>query len=137
MKLGYVKKLQHAFDEWLGRGKPAFVRNTVPDYQEALGAIHSAGGASILAHCGLYRDGEALAAELIDEGMMGVEIFHPDHSMSRRDRLLAMARQKKALVTGGADFHEPKAPKAKHFGRLYIGEHDLTRLFEATGRVTN
>ncbi|MCK6438588.1 MAG: PHP domain-containing protein [Planctomycetes bacterium] len=132
LEMKYVGRLQEAFDMWLGKGKPAFVPNSAPDVSEALAAIHGAGGASILAHCGLYRDGEALAARLLDQGLMGIEVFHPDHSVSRQERLLALARERKALVSGGADFHEHDSPKAKHFGRVYVGRTDLERLFEAT-----
>ena len=130
--LGYVDRMQKAFDLWLGRGKPAYVPNNAPDVRDAIQAILGAGGAPVLAHCGLYRDGEKLAADLFDEEMVGVEVFHPDHSNVRRSRLIELAQSRGAVITGGADFHEFAAPKSKHFGKLYVErEH-----FEGLCRVS-
>ena len=78
---------------------------------EAIGVIHGAGGIAVLAHpplsVGIDKPGglDALAGELKQGGLDGLEVWHPGHSPRQRRRLAAIARAHGLLPTGGSDFH--------------------------------
>ena len=42
---------------------------------------------------------------LIENGLDGIEIYHPSHRMSDIDRLKHLAERHRLLVCGGSDFH--------------------------------
>ena len=75
-----------------------------PDTREVLELIHSAGGIAVLAHPMVYHS-EELLEELADNGLDGVEVWHPNHSQDETERLRTFAEEKGLLMTGGSDFH--------------------------------
>lgn len=128
---GFVDCQQEAFDRWLGDGGVAHVEHRALPAQQAIQAIRSAGGVAVIAHCGKYRSGITLARELLGQGMSGIEVLHPDHGEKLRNRLIRLCERKNCLFTGGSDFHDPDHRKGALFGRITIGEEDLTRLLDA------
>lgn len=128
VELGRVKRLQQAFDYWLGGGKPAYVPHEVPGPGVAIATINDAGGIPVVAHSGKYRDGFDLAEELFALGLRGVEVQHPDHGETARARLADMARKHGAFMTGGADFHEFGSPNARFFGECYCDPDEFARI---------
>jgi hypothetical protein len=76
-----------------------------PDVFDALKAIHADGGAAVLAHPGQFDSWELLE-ELIDEGLDGIEIFHPDHEFIHHCKSFSAAlNHSRLILTGGSDFH--------------------------------
>ena len=75
-----------------------------PEPQEIVEAIHEAGGIAVLAHPGWYDNFE-LMEELLEFGLDGVEVWHPNNTQEQRERLIAFAKKNKLLMTGGSDFH--------------------------------
>lgn len=106
MDAGYADSIYgELYDKLFAPGTgTALVEPEYPDIHEVLELIHSAGGIAVLAHPMVYHN-EALLEELADNGLDGVEVWHPHHSEEERTALLAFARDKGLLVTGGSDFH--------------------------------
>jgi len=127
-ELGHCKRMQQAFDYWIGGGKPAYVPHDVPDASEAIAAIAGANGISVVAHPGKYRDGLELAEELLVQGLRGVEVHHPDHSEPTRAALKNMATRHNAFMSGGADFHEHGSPNARFFGECLCEPAEFERM---------
>ncbi|MBQ7545745.1 MAG: PHP domain-containing protein [Clostridia bacterium] len=75
-----------------------------PSPKEILEAIHDAGGIAVLAHPALYDNFELLD-ELIEEGLDGVEVWHPSADEETVARLQQTAKKNGLLMTGGSDFH--------------------------------
>lgn len=93
----------------------ALVEAEYPDTREVVELIHSAGGIAVLAHPAVY-DSFDLMQELAENGLDGVEVWHPDHSEEQVASLLDFTRQHGLLATGGSDFHGMYARRARPLG---------------------
>ena len=80
------------------------VEGTYPTPQETLEEIHAAGGIAVLAHPGFYDSFEALE-ELIEQGLDGVEVWHPENTPEQQELLKKIAKKHHLVMTGGSDFH--------------------------------
>lgn len=78
----------------------------VPKYdsvKNVIDAIHEAGGIAVLAHpC---KTGEDIIDGIIDDGIDGIEVYHPSASEEQQAALKQLAARHKLLTTGGSDFH--------------------------------
>lgn len=104
VEAGYVSTPEEAFRLYLGRGGPAYVERERFTPEEAVQVILRAGGVPVLAHPGLSnRDG--LVPDLVSAGLMGIEVYYPEHSPAQVQHYLALAKKLGLLTTGGTDFH--------------------------------
>lgn len=107
---GVVKTRQEAFNRFLKKDGPAYVAADGPTAGETIHLIRAAGGVPVLAHPSYYTTPEFLK-RLIDLGLMGLEVYYPDHTRSLIQRYLEMAATYGLIVTGGSDFHGPKTQR--------------------------
>jgi len=82
---------------------------------EAIGLMHAAGGAAVLAHPGRRARGVALdraaVAALAAAGLDGVEVVHPSHDGAQRAAFGDLADALGLVATGGSDWHgRPRDP---------------------------
>jgi predicted metal-dependent phosphoesterase TrpH len=132
---GVVASIADAFDRYLGNGKPAYVDKYRPPCDEAIAAIHAAGGVAVMAHPGVVpiepgQGLERLLAHLKTLGLDGIEVYYSQHSDAQTAGYLDAARRYGLLVTGGTDFHGALNPDIQ----LGIGRGGLTvpfALYEA------
>ena len=75
-----------------------------PDIEEVLTAIHDAGGIAVLAHPYFFDNLDSLP-RLIENGLDGIEIWHPCATEEQQAELKKIATKNKLLMTGGTDFH--------------------------------
>ncbi|MCD6549822.1 hypothetical protein J7K41_03915 [Candidatus Micrarchaeota archaeon] len=68
------------------------------------------GSPVVLAHPGKSKVREEVIHTLIDQGLSGIEVIHPDNRV-RCKELMMMARRRKVGITVGSDFHGDKNPK--------------------------
>lgn len=101
---GHASSVQDAFDRYLAEGGPAYVPRTGVSPEEAVGLIHGAGGLASLAHPGVTRRDDRLAAWAA-AGLDAIEAYHSDHDEADVVRYVERARALRVLVTGGSDFH--------------------------------
>lgn len=71
---------------------------------DAVRAICEDGGVAVLAHPG-QLDSYSAVPELVDEGLWGIEKYHPDHTELDWDRCDQMASDYALTCTGGSDYH--------------------------------
>ncbi|MBF0204305.1 MAG: ribonuclease III [Desulfamplus sp.] len=107
---GYVACFDDAFDHYLANGCPAYVDKFRLSCRDAIQLILEAGGIPVLAHPGIIKTTEEnpveyLISQLIGMGLMGIEVFHTDHSEEQTNFFVRLASKKKLLITGGSDFH--------------------------------
>jgi ribonuclease III len=127
---GFVESFDQAFDLFLGTGKPAHVDKERLSSEEAITLILEAGGLPIIAHPGLIDLGEnssikPLVTALAEMGLMGIEVYHTDHSEEQTDYFATLARQKGLLLTGGSDFHgdlKQGTVMGRGKGNLYVDD---------------
>ncbi|HEY8764718.1 MAG TPA: PHP domain-containing protein [Solirubrobacteraceae bacterium] len=115
---------------YLIEGAPAFRPREAPSVEQAIRAIHEAGGVAIWAHpfWDLSAPPEVLAT--IDRfralGLDGVECFYKTHDRRQTELLADHCDQLGMLSTGSSDFH---GPLHRQFSRF--------RAFSTYGRAAN
>lgn len=123
---GYVADTREAFEQWLGRDRPAFVERPGAPPGEVITIVHCAGGVISLAHPGRTKIDDDIP-RLRRHGLDAIEVYHSDHDGPTIDFYLQMAQRLGLLVTGGSDFHgDPQ--RALEPGAACLPEPDWTKL---------
>ena len=109
VKAGYAQSSQEAFERWLTEGKPAYVNYEKFSIVEGVELLRRCGAVPVWAHPYLFRGGgvQEVLKELVEAGLMGVEVYHPSHSPSQTANLEKLCREYGLLMTGGSDYHGP------------------------------
>ena len=128
---GKVKNHQEAFERYLRKGRPAFVEHTTIRIEGAIEVIQAAGGVAVIAHPGLYRNGDEVVFAARQVGLDGIECYHSDHNHDTSQHYVSLARKLELLVSGGADFHGPEHARSKFFGKRGCPPADFQRMREA------
>jgi predicted metal-dependent phosphoesterase TrpH len=110
---GGAVDLGDAFDRYIGRGRPAFVEKTLPQFRVVAELVHAAGGLVAVAHL-KERGTRAFVERLKREGLDAVETRHPSHDPDLRARLTDITLQLGLLRTGGSDWHGDPEPGVTH-----------------------
>lgn len=107
VKAGYVDSAQEAFACFLGEDQPAYVHYEKFSIQSGISLIRDCGGVPVWAHPYLFRGGtvEEVLPELVEAGLMGIEVYHPHHAKNKVNRLKELCKQYNLLMTGGTDYH--------------------------------
>ncbi len=99
-----VKSIDEAFSKYLGENGLAYVETESISPEEGIDIIKKAGGAAVIAHPGIYND-EPLLKRLIDYGLDGIEVYHPDHNRQTTSTLKNLAKKNSLIITAGSDYH--------------------------------
>jgi len=114
VRKGYASSGPEAFVRFLARGAAAYVSRYRPEPEEAIRWIREAGGVAVLAHpgqCGLDAAGvSALAEDLRDKGLWGIECLTSRHSNEQALFFLRLAERLGLYPTAGTDFHGDNTP---------------------------
>lgn len=108
---GYAKTMQMVFKKYLTRNNPGYVPPTWCSMEEAVTAIHAAGGEAVLAHPGRYdltaKWLKRLISAFVEVGGDAMEVAQPQQGQQERRNLADYAIQYKLLASQGSDFHYP------------------------------
>lgn len=109
VKAGYVKTGQEAFERWLRDDGPAYVPYEKFSAIEGIQLLRQCGAVPVWAHPFLFRGGtvKQVLPELVNAGLIGVEVYHPSHSVSEIRQLEELCNEYGLLMTGGSDYHGP------------------------------
>jgi len=112
---GYITHVQEAFTRWLGEGGPAYVQYDQFAATDGIRLLLDCGAVPVWAHPYLFRGGTVATVlpELVEAGLMGVEVYHPNHSPSDERKLEELCDRYGLLMTGGSDYHGPSDEKGK------------------------
>jgi predicted metal-dependent phosphoesterase TrpH len=110
VKKGLVASMNQAFDRYLGADGPAYVDKFRIECRKAIALILNAGGIPVLAHPGLLKcktsdQFDELIAGLKKMGILGVEVFYPEHTPGQTHLFAELAQRHNLMLTGGTDFH--------------------------------
>lgn len=113
---GFAESIDNAFDRFLGKGKPAYVDKFRITCKQAIALIKDAGGLPVLAHPYLLNlpDNETLEdliVHLKGLGLMGIEVYYPEHSQAHVEHYTSLAERHRLIMTGGTDFHGTLKPE--------------------------
>jgi predicted metal-dependent phosphoesterase TrpH len=101
---GIVHTMDEAFDQYLGRDGKAYVTPERISPTDAIELIHTSGGVAVIAHPGLYEQDDLIPL-LVEKGLDGIEVNHPDHTEAAKEKYVAMAKRYNLIATAGSDFH--------------------------------
>jgi len=112
-----VRNRNMAFARYLGVGKPLYVPKEGLIFEEAAALIRESGGIPVLAHpISLYVAWgrlPSLISALKEQGLMGLEAWHPTAKPGPCRRLEALAQSLGLYVTEGSDYHGSVRPDRK------------------------
>jgi 3',5'-nucleoside bisphosphate phosphatase len=112
-----VGSVDAVFKKLLGKGLPYYEPRACLPLTEASRLISRAGGRAVIAHpVSLGLRGPALrtfVASCRDQGVGGVEAWHPNQGVKECRKLERMAASLGMVVTGGSDFHGEHIPSRK------------------------
>ena len=130
---GVVGSVAEAFTTLLHHRSPYYVGKADTDVREGIALVRAAGGVPVFAH-GLATKrgrvvGDDAVAAMVEAGLLGLEVDHPDHSESERAHLRGLAAELDLIVTGSSDYHG--ANKSTPIGACTTGPDQFERLLAA------
>ncbi len=126
---GYSAGISEAFSAYLKRGRPAYVPRRTLEPAPAIAALHRAGAVPVVAHPGV--EGRARLRELVELGLRGVEVYHPDHPPELVRYYRQQAARMNLLITGGSDFHSDRGYQRSRLGAITVPYRCLAALKKA------
>ena len=114
VKKGYVRDTSEAFEKYIKRGNPYYVKRLTYSPRESIDMIHAAGGIAILAHPILiatdYDKLFPVVKEMKEYGMDGMECYYNNYTSEFAKMCREMCRTLNLLQSGGSDFHGANKP---------------------------
>ncbi len=109
VEVGSADSVDHAFATLLHHRSPFYVTKADTDVCVGIALVRAAGGVPVFAH-GLATKrgrivGDDAIAAMVDAGLLGLEVDHPDHSADERAHLRGVASDLGLIVTGSSDYH--------------------------------
>jgi 3',5'-nucleoside bisphosphate phosphatase len=109
VEAGSADPVDHALATLLHHRSPFYVTKADTDVREGIALIRAAGGVPVFAH-GLATKrgrivGDDAIAAMVEAGLLGVEVDHPDHSADERAHLRGLAAELGLITTGSSDYH--------------------------------
>jgi predicted metal-dependent phosphoesterase TrpH len=130
---GVVADRDEAFATLLNSRSPYYLPHYAPRASQVATLVRTAGGVPVIAHCRARHRGRVIAdddiADLVDAGMLGIEVDHRDHTDVDRAQLRRLADELDLLVTGSSDYHG--AGKLNRIGENTTAPRMLERLIES------
>jgi len=99
-----VGSIKEAFGRYIGENKPCYVKRMIVSPQESIRMIKKLGGIPILAHPGMQATDEFIP-ELIGYGLMGIEVYHTNHTEQISEHYRKLAKKYNLVLSGGSDCH--------------------------------
>jgi len=130
---GYVSSVKEAFSLYLGIGKPAYVSRRHLTPAQAIRAIREAKGVAVWAHPGI-TSADRLLTELVEHGLQGIEVYHPEHDGEFQRKYLKMARENGLVITGGSDFHSESSSEGAMIGSFGINYESVEILKQVASK---
>ena len=106
---GYARNFEDAFRRFLGEDAPTYVPRKSKTTDEVITIVRRASGIPVIAHpirLGVPRAEERdLLLRFKRAGLVGLEIYHSEHSPELQAYYRQLAAELQLLPTGGSDFH--------------------------------
>ena len=111
LQQGHVSTMQKAFDKYIGKGQRAYVKPDWCTIEDAVTAIHQAGGTAVIAHPVRYDLSNKWLRRLVLQfktaGGDGLEVVLPQMSADKRNLMLLFCDDYDLHASMGSDFHYP------------------------------
>jgi 3',5'-nucleoside bisphosphate phosphatase len=128
VETGAVDSIEDAFREYLRQGRPGWVDKQRFAIEEAVELVRRAGGLTSIAHPSLYPDHRRIVPRLLDLGIDGIEVMHPDVGGDDRHHYKRLAAERGKIATGGSDDHGQGGRKT--IGEVRVPESMIAPILE-------
>ena len=125
---GAVSSVKEAFDRYLGEGRPAYVPRFRMEAEESIRFVRETGGVASVAHPGTSRIEREALAKLRQAGLSGLEVGHPDHHASVRQKYQRLCQELDLVATAGTDYHGEAVAPDRFLGSAEMAAEELERL---------
>lgn len=105
IRAGHASTVSEAFERYLSPGRPAYRPGLGMDTRAAIDLIRDAGGIPVLAHFALAPSRPEVIAELVDWGLVGLEVYYSKWDAATVAGMAAAADAHGLIATAGTDFH--------------------------------
>ncbi len=102
---GYASSVGEAFNRYLGYHSPYYVPKKEARPEDIIKKIKEWKGIPVLAHPGTINGSAEIVYQLIKDGIMGIEVWHPEHSKRQEEEFYEIGMKNGLVLTGGSDFH--------------------------------
>lgn len=130
VKKGIVASIEEAFEKYIAADSPAYVERYKITPAEGIKIIKKAGGVPVLAHPGLLYN-NSLVAEIIFQGVLGIEAYHIKHTQQQSEQLVKLAQEYNLLITAGSDCHGELIDGEPTVGSVAIDAQVVKDLYDA------
>jgi len=117
---GHASTVSEAFERHLAPGRPAYAPRQGVGPVEAIRAIRAAHGLPVLAHFADAPRQLALIRELMESGLVGLEVYYAQYARPAIDGLADVASELGLLATGGTDYHGDLGSYADAHATLWL-----------------
>ena len=141
---GYVHYPKEAFDQYLGRNRPAYVgRGKLTPMEEVVALVRN-GAVPVMAHPTYYMAGEGpkevvrlteMLVNLQHAGLAGMEVHYGDYTPYQIDMLSSVARDLGLIQCGGSDYHASGNPDEIEPGMVGPPQEVIVELREVKERI--
>jgi predicted metal-dependent phosphoesterase TrpH len=128
VEVGQALTVKEAFDRYIGEGRPAYVQRFRIEASEAVALIGGAGGTVTVAHPGLSKLERGELRRLRAAGVVGLEVVHPEHNPSMREKYARLALELDFVPTAGSDYHGAVVSPGRQLGAVSMTSEALARL---------
>lgn len=136
VECGMAEDLMEAYEKYVCKESPFYVRRESVSPQEAIDAINGAGGFASIAHPGKSPEMLEYILTLKKQGLAGVEAFHRMHSVNLVRQYIRFAERNSLIVTGGSDCHGPYKEYKATAGSISMPK-EIVRKFLASKNAIN
>lgn len=133
-EIGAASSLDAAFGKFLVPGRVGYVPRYKVSPFEAVRMILDAGGVPCCGHVAKLKH-DALVLALAQEGLAGIEVYHPDHGPVSCRFYERFAKKHGLVVTGGSDFHGYEGNKVTEVGSVTVPYETVARLRQRAQRL--
>lgn len=128
VETGHASSVREAFDRYIGEGRPAYVQRFRLEAADAVALVRGAGGTVTVAHPGITGLERGELQRLRAAGVVGVEVAHPEHNPSMREKYARLAAELDLVPTAGSDYHGATVSPGRQLGAVTMAEEALARL---------
>ena len=106
---GAAESVDDAFATLLHHRSPYYVAKIDTDAREGIALVRAAGGVPLYAHALATARGRTVGHDaivaMVEAGLLGLEVDHPDHTTDQRAHLRGLAADLGLIATGSSDYH--------------------------------
>ena len=128
LERGLIRTIQEAFDLYLGEGKCAYDPGEPVSVDETISVIHAGKGKAVLAHPQLLKRSTTIR-ELLKKPFDGVECYYGRLDGAQEKKWIALAKERKWVITGGSDYHGSIKPR-NLLGASWVPKETFDQLYQ-------